>query len=172
MKRKVLLVLFGMVLTVLLAQSLVTQPGHAHTLVDCDEDRLNAFMDADSQYTSTFRSWYFGDPETCGQECANQCSQGATSQCLECMENCDSSRYSAFTSAQDSLMAAANQSCPFNPDFCDQARHIRDQCVATRASYMQNPVLDENGNIDSTWRNFVIDEYWACWSASGVGACE
>jgi|GEM_PF-2837979 len=176
MKGKTPLVILGIVLTLLLGQSLVgMQPGYAH-MSDCELDRFNAFMNANDQYTNTFRSWYFSDPTSCQQECTPQCNGLSSSAWTTCMNNCtsscDSSRYNSFTGAQDTLMAAANQTCSYNPDFCAQARALRDQCVATYNSHMENPVLDGNGDVDVIWADTVMTEYMACRTASGIDSCE
>jgi hypothetical protein len=176
MKRKTSLVILGMVLSVLIGASLVSmQPAYAY-MSDCEMDRFNAFMNANDQYTSTFRSWYFGEPESCTTQCSPQC-QGLTGSawttCMnDCISSCDSSRYNSFTSAQDSMIAAANQTCSYNPDFCAQARALRDQCVMNFNSQMENPVLDENGEVDVIWGDAVITEYMSCRTASGVDSCE
>ncbi|MEW6734465.1 MAG: hypothetical protein AB1489_24275, partial [Acidobacteriota bacterium] len=167
------------VFSLLLGLGLIwVQPDYAQIVgADCEEQRFNTFLQADSQYTNTFRSWYFGEPVSCLQECQQQCNSiidlTERNTCIgECLKRCNNSRYSAFINAQDALMQAASQSCPYNPDACDAARARRDQCIATMDAHWQAPVYDENGNIDSTWWSFVIEEYFACWSASGVSNCE
>lgn len=176
MKRKTSLVILGMVLSVLLGASLLgIQPGYAY-MTDCEMDRFNAFMNANDQYTTTFRSWYFGDPVSCTAQCSPQCqglSGSAWSTCMsDCISSCDSSRYNSFTGAQDALISAAGMTCSYNPDFCAQARALRDQCNLTYSSHMENPVLDENGDIDGTWWNTAWTEYMACRTASGIDSCE
>ncbi len=180
MKRKTALVILGIVLSVLLGQSLAgTQPSYAY-MFDCEMDRFNAFMNANDQYTTTFRSWYFSDPISCQTQCTNQCNQLATQaerdQCMAnlstCVNNCDTSRFNSFTTAEDNLMMAASMTCSYNPDFCGQARALRDQCNATFSGQMENPVLDENEEIDGVWLGTVTTEFWACRTASGIDSCE
>ena len=176
MKRKTSLVIFGVLLSVLLGASLVgTPPGYAHMSWDCEIDRFNAFMNANDQYTTTLYSWYFGQPVSCQQECTPQCnglSGSAWTTCMNnCINSCDSSRYNSFAGAQNALIAAANQTCSYNPDFCDAARAMNDQCVFTYNSQMANPVLDGNGDIDGIWWNAVWTEYMACVTASGIDSC-
>ena len=179
MKRKTSLVIFGMVLTVLLGLSLLG-PQRGRASWDCEIDRFNAFMSANDTYTTTFRSWYFGDPTSCYTQCVNQCNQlpagPQRDDCMAnlstCISNCDASRYTSFSSAQDALVAAANTPCTYNPDFCDNARYLRDQCVWNYNLQMENPVLDENQEIDGTWWNTVITEYFSCRAASGIDQCE
>lgn len=177
MKRKTSLVILGMILSVLLGTSLVgTQPSFAHMSFECEIDRFNAFMNANDQYTTTFHSWYLGQPVSCEQQCTTQCNGLSGSAWTTCMNNCNnscnSSRYTSFTGAQDALIAAGNQTCPYNPDFCDAARAMRDQCNLTYSSHMENPVLDGNGNIDDIWLDAVLTEYMSCRTASGIDSCE
>ena len=179
MKRKTSIVILGMVLTILLGLSL-GGPQRGQAYFDCEMDRFNDFMNANDTYTTTFRSWYFGDPISCMTECSNQCNQlpagPQRDQCMAsistCLSNCDSSRYDSFTSAQDALIMAANQPCTYEPDFCAEARYLRDLCVLTYNSQMENPVLDENQQIDGTWWGVVSTEYWSCRTASGIDQCE
>lgn len=168
MKRKTSLVFL---VTVLLAMSLAgSQPGYAHLSIDCEIDRFNAFMNANDQYTTTLYSWYFGQPISCTEECTPQCDDSIW--CLNnCISNCNSSRYNSFSGAQNALIAAANQPCSYNPDFCDAARAMNDQCVFTYNSQMANPVLDGNGDIDGIWWDAVWTEYMACVTASGIDSC-
>ena len=175
MKRKTSVLIFAMVLSVLLGHSLAGMPP-SYAYYDCEMDRFNDFMNANDQYTNTFRSWYFGQPVSCYDQCTPQCNGltgSAWTDCMNtCISNCDSSRYNSFTSAQDALIAAANQTCSYNPDFCAQARSLRDQCVATYNAHMENPVLDENGEIDGVWWDTVVTEYMSCRTASGIDSCE
>lgn len=175
MKRRTTLLIFGMVLSVLLVQLLAgPQPSHAY--YDCESALWDAFMNANDTYTSTFRSWYLGQPETCLHHCQTQCSGlsgTAYSACIDsCLTNCNNERYDAFSDAQDALMSAVSQPCQFNPDACDQARYNRDQCVATYNLEWQYPVLDANNNVDETWSNMVSTEFSSCMAASGIMACE
>lgn len=178
MKRKTSRVILGMLLSILLGASLVgMQPGQAYS--DCELDRFNAFMNANDQYTTTFHSWYFGQPVSCSIQCQNECNQLPEPQRTSCQANlsscvtsCDSARFNTFTSAEDALISAANQYCSYNLDFCSQARGIRDQCVATYFGHMENPVLDGNGDIDLVWADMIITQYSSCIAASGVNYCE
>jgi hypothetical protein len=171
MKRK-LLVISGMLLGVLLLAQTPAGIQSGYAFVDCESDRWNAFLNANDTYTSTFRSWYFGEPVSCIQVCQNQCGPSNPTCMQACLNTCDTERYNAFTSAQDALLAAVNQSCPVNPDFCDQARYNRDQCVWDYNLAWQYPELDGNGNVDETWANTVSTTYSACWAASGINSCE
>ena len=175
MKRKTTLVILGMVLSVLMAQLLAgTQPSYAY--FDCETNRWNAFLNANDTYTTTLRSWYWGQPVSCFTECQPQCAQlsgSAWSTCMQnCVNNCNDTRYGAFVGAQNSLLAAVNMTCPFNPDVCDQARYNRDQCVATYNLEWQYPGLDGNGNVDEVWADAVSTEFSACMAASGIMGCE
>jgi hypothetical protein len=134
MKRKTTLVMMGMVLSVLVVQLLVeTRPSYAY--FDCKSDRWEAFMNANDTYTTSLRSWYWQEPVSCLQQCSDQCQSLSGSVHTACMDSClnnyNDERFNTFNDAQDALISAVNQSCPFNPDFCDQARYNRDQCVAT-----------------------------------------
>ena len=167
-----------MVVSLLLAQSWAQTP--ITYAFDCEEDLYNAFLNANATYTTTFRSWYLGDPETCLTQCQNQCNQitdqTLKNQCIAnlqtCVNNCNDTRYTAFTDAQDDLILATSQTCSYNPDFCDTARARRDDCVWTYNLEWQNPMLDGNGNVDENWSNMVSTQFSACWSASGVSQCE
>lgn len=147
---------------------------------DCETDRFYDWLNADSNYTSTFRSWYYGDPVSCDQQCTQQCNAiqdpQQRQQCFAnigaCISGCNSTRYTAFLGSQDTLMEVASRSCPFNIDFCAQARGYRDQCVMTYNAQMTYPEFDEKGNIDQEWLAFVMNEYSACLMASGVQQCE
>ena len=176
MKRKTSLVIVGMLLSVLLGASLVgTPPGYAHMSWDCEIDRFNAFMNANDQYTTTLYSWYFGEPVSCATECTPQCEglsgPDLTTCMTNCISSCNSSRYNSFSSAQSALIAAANQPCSYNPDFCDAAVSMYEQCVFTYNSRMAEPVLDGNGEMDGTWWSSVLTEYTACVTASGIDSC-
>lgn len=179
MKRNTLLLMAGMALMVVLSQSSILMPP-ARASFDCEIDRFNDFMNASSSYTTALQSWYFENPISCYTECENQCAQlppgTQRDQCMAnistCVANCDSSRFSTFTSAGDAMVNAANQTCTYNPDYCAEARYLRDQCAATYQLYMQNPVLDENEEIDGVWWAAIVEEHWACMAASGINACE
>jgi hypothetical protein len=175
---KKLALLLGIVLSLLLGHGLVgTQPSYA---IDCEVERFNDFMDANAQYTSTFRSWYFDEPLSCQQECTATCDQisdpNARQTCMNnlsnCISNCDASRYNSYTSAQDNLMAVASRPCSYNPDQCGEARWRRDLCNAAYNAHWGNPVYDGNGNIDGNWMFYVFQEYMACRAASGIDNCE
>ena len=177
MKRKTSLVILGMVLSILLGQSLVgMQSGYAHMSFECEISRFNAYMNANDQYTTTFRSWYFGQPMSCQDQCIPQCnglSGSAWTTCMNnCINSCNSSRYSSFMGAQDALIAAGNQMCPYNIDFCDTARTLRNQCQNGFNTQMAEPVLDANGDIDSVWWDSVFTRYESCRAASGIDFCE
>lgn len=177
MKRKTSLLIAGMVLMVLMGQSLVVQRSYAG--FDCEIDRFNDFMEANSTYTTALHSWYFENPISCYTECENQCAQmppgPARDQCVasipSCEATCDSNRFDAFTSAGNAMVAAGNQPCTYNPDYCDNARYLNDQCIATYQAQMANPVLDENNEIDGVWWSAVVEERFACVAASGIDAC-
>lgn len=175
MKRKTSLVILGMVLCVLLVQGLM-QSGHAYVSLDCETNRWDAFMNANNQYSSTFYSWYLGQPVSCNTECQSQCnglSGAAWTTCMsDCIATCNNTRYNAFDSAQDALISAANQSCPFNLDECAAARARRDGCVSTVNGQLENPILDGSGNPDQEWLNMIATEYGSCLAASGVSGCE
>lgn len=175
MKRQRSRVVLGMLLSILLGASLAgMQPGQAYS--DCEMERFNAFMNANDQYTTTFHSWYFGSPVSCATQCSSQCnglSGSALNDCMDsCITSCDNARFNTFTSAEDALISAANQYCSFNLDFCAQARAIRDQCVADYFAQMENPVLDENEEIDVVWAEMIMTQYSSCIAASGVNNCE
>lgn len=178
MKRKTSLLIAGMVLMVLVGQSLVVQRTRAG--FDCEIDRFNDFMAANDTYTTALQSWYFHNPTSCYTQCENQCAQmppgTARDQCManisSCEASCDSDRFDAFTNAGAAMVAAGNQTCTYNPDYCDEARSLRDQCVATYQGQMANPVLDENNEIDDVWWSAVVEERFACLAASGINACE
>ena len=139
---------------------------------DCESNLWAAFLNANDTYTTKFRSWYFGEPISCVSVCQGQCGQNNPTCMQACLNTCDASRYTEFTDAQDSLLAAVSQTCTFNPDFCDQARYNRDQCVWDYNLAWQNPVLDANNNVDETWSNTVSTTFSSCWAASGVNGCE
>jgi hypothetical protein len=181
MKRKTTLAVFAMVLSVLLVQLMAgTQSSYAY--FDCESQRWESFLNANDTYTTTLRSWYWQQPESCQTECASQCAYLISFPdlyrgCLDiaresCEPNCMNTRYDSFVDAQDALLSAVNMSCPFNPDVCDQARYNRDQCVATANLEWQNPGLDENGNVDLIWSDAISTEFSACMAASGIMACE
>ena len=174
MRTKSLALRLGIVFGCFLGQGVAwNQPAYG----DCESDRSDAFSDADSQYTSTFWSWYFGEPVSCQQECEGVCSYliefTELQHCIAiCTNSCTDSRYAAYVSAQDALMEVASRTCPFYLDECAAARARRDGCVANFNAYMANPVYDENSNIDSNWAGFVLGAYGACLKASGVSNCE
>ena len=175
MKTRTSLLIMGMVLTALIGQSLM-QPRRASAF-DCETNLWNAFLNADSQYTSTFRSWYFGDPVSCESQCASgQCSGLSEPQLSACMSNCvaacNNTRYNSFTDAQDALISATSATCQYNPDACAAARARRDECVSTNNLHWENPVLDGEGNPDQEWASMVMTEYSSCLSASGISSCE
>lgn len=169
------------VLCLLISCGLIwTQPNSAGNFYDCEIDRFNDFMDANSLYTTTFRSWYRNDPISCQTQCTNQCNQISDpierQQCMNnigsCMSACDSGRYNDFTSAQDNLISVGNRTCSYNPDQCAEARYRRDQCNLNRMAQWENPMYDENGNYDNTWLSHVFEEYNTCFAASGINQCE
>lgn len=180
MNRKTSHLILGMALTVMVGLSLAgPQRGQAYRQF-CEIERFYAFMAANDTYTSTFRSWYFGDPTSCTTQCTNQCNQLPTQperdQCLSntaaCVSSCNSSRFGAFTSAQDSMITAANAPCTFDLDFCEEARSLATECGNIYAAHMANPVLDENQQIDGTWWSTVFTEFTSCRTASGIDQCE
>lgn len=167
--------IIGVVLSVLLVNSFVgTRPAHARVSFDCESDRFNAVLAADATYTSAFRLWYRNDPTTCAQQCTAQCSSSPTpTQCYsDCMTSCPTDRYNSYTSAGDALAAAGSTPCAYNPDQCADARDKRDQCLATLNAQWENPMYDENNNIDINWRFYVSSQYMACYAASGMDNCE
>ena len=176
MKRRTTLIVFGMVISVLLVQLLAgTQPARAY--FDCESDLWEAFMNANSTYTTTFHSWYLGQPESCLQICEDKCATVWGPEHQTCLSNCPfkscvNERYHAFLDAQDALTLAVSHTCTFNPDVCDQARYNRDQCVATYNLEWQYPLLDGDGNVDAAWSNTVSNEFFSCMSASGIMGCE
>jgi hypothetical protein len=178
MQRKTQLVLIGLVFTILLGGNLAgTQSGQAaHAVVDCESDLWNAFIAANSTYTSTFRSWYRGDPISCNQQCTPQCnglSGAALTTCMNnCITSCDSTRFAAFQGAQQGLIDVASQTCPVSQDQCAAARARRDACNATYQAHLADPMLDENGNYDLTWLGMVFEEHSSCMAASLIEACE
>jgi hypothetical protein len=176
MQRKTQIVLIGLVLSVLLGGGLVgTQPSRA-AFFDCETDNWNAFLGANSTYTITFRSWYRDDPTSCEQQCAPQCQSLTGSEWTTCMNNCiiscNNTRFTAFQSAQQTLMDVSNQYCPASQDQCDAARARRDACNGTYQGHFADPMLDENGNYDLTWLGMVFSEYSSCMAASRIEACE
>lgn len=180
MNRRSSRLILGMALTVLVGLSLAgPQRGQAR-MQFCEIERFYAFLAASDTYTSTFRSWYLGDPTSCTTQCTNQCNQLPTqqeqAQCLSnlsaCVSSCDSSRYQTFSNAQDAMITAGNQPCQFDPDFCEEARNQNAHCGNTYAAHMANPVLDENQEFDGTWWSTVFTEYMTCRTASGIDQCE
>lgn len=171
MKRKLLL-LSGMFLSLLFLSQTPAGIQPSYAFFDCESQRWEAFLNANSTYTTTFRSWYFGEPLSCIQVCQGQCGQNNPTCMAECLNTCDTTRYTAFTDAQDALTAAVSQSCTFNPDFCDQARYNRDQCVWDYNLAWQYPELDANNEVDATWADTVSTTFSSCWAASGINGCE
>jgi len=172
--RKITTVLgIGVVFCALLGSSFVgTRPSYAG--FDCESDRFNAVLAADANYTSAFRLWYRNDPTTCAQHCTSQCANAPSpTACYDsCTASCPNERYQGYVSAGDALAAAGSTPCAYNPDYCAQARANRDQCLATRNAQWENPMYDENGNIDMNWQMYVSNEYMACYGASGMDNCE
>ena len=172
MKNTKRLLLLGIVFSLLLAPGLAgIQPSYAHRMIDCEVQRFSDFMDADAQYTTTFRLWYFEDPTSCQQQCGS-CDPITDPGCAECINSCNDSRYNSFTSAQDNLMAVAFRSCDYNPNVCGEAHYRGLLCNAAYNAHWGNPVYDENGNIDGNWMYFIFQEYMACRAASGIDNCE
>ena len=179
MKRRTSRLILGMVLTVLVALTLAGPQQGKASMQFCEIERFYAFLAASDTYTTTFRSWYLGDPTSCLQECTSQCNQlqePDKSTCLSnintCITNCDSNRYTTFSNAQDNMINVGNQPCPFDPDFCEEARNQNAECGNIYAAHMANPVLDENEEIDDTWWLTVWTEYSTCRTASGIDQCE
>lgn len=181
MKKFTLALRLTFVFCMLIGCGLLWSPANqAHTFYDCEIDRFNDFLDANSLYTTTFRSWYRNDPISCSTQCTNQCNQISNpTQRQECMNNintciasCDTGRYSDFTSAQDNLVSVGNRVCSYEPDFCAEARYQRDQCNLNNSANWENPMYDENGNYDDEWLSFVIEASMSCRAASGIDQCE
>lgn len=175
MKKIATFLVIGVVFSVLLGHSFVgTRTSYARVSFDCESDRFEAVMTADMGYTSAFRLWYRNDPTTCAQQCAAQCSGSPTpTACISaCMASCPTERYDAYTDAQDALSAAGSTPCAYNPDQCADARARRDACQAMLAGQWENPMYDENNNIDMTWQMHVSGEYMTCYGASGMNSCE
>jgi len=176
MKKIMVTLVIGVVLSVLLVNSFVgTRPAHAS--FDCESERFNEVLAADATYTSAFQLWYRNNPTTCAQQCAAQCSGISNptqrQQCEDdCNASCPTDRYNAYTAAGDALAAAGSAPCAYNPDQCADARDKRDQCLATRNAQWENPMYDENNNIDTNWQFYVSSEYMACYAASGMDNCE
>jgi hypothetical protein len=142
-------------------------------VTDCELQRFNDFLGANDQYTSTFRSWYFDDPVSCQQECTTACAGSSNPSCIaDCVVSCDISRFNSFTTAQNNLMEVAFRGCSYNPNVCGEAHWRADLCNAANAAHWENPVFDENGNIDGNWMFFVFQEHMACRAASGIDNCE
>jgi hypothetical protein len=146
------------------------QPNSA---LDCESDRWDAFMSANDTYTTTFRSWYFGDPVSCQTTCTQSCNGSSDPQCVSnCVSSCDTTRYNDFTTAQNGLVSAASQPCPINPDYCDNARYQNDLCNLQYTNYIENPVIDpETGEWDQEWFSMVMTEGQSCTRASGIDNC-
>ena len=178
MKKITRVLLAVTVLGVLLGHSIVgIQPGYARMDVDCEITRFNQVMEASSLYTTTFRSWRYGQPVSCLAQCTTSCNwisdPTERQQCIaECVIDCQSTRYTAYTGAQGALATAGSQPCAYNPDQCAEARARRDQCQATLAGQWETPDYDANGNVDMTWSFHVSGEYMACYAASGMDSCE
>lgn len=181
MKKFTLALRLTFVFCMLIGCGLLWSPAHqARSFYDCEIDRFNDFMAADSLYTTTFRSWYRNDPTSCTSDCTNQCNQitnpTARQQCFDninsCIASCDTGRYNDFTAAQDNLVSVGNRVCSYEPDFCAEARAQRDQCNLNHQANWENPMYDENGNYDDTWLSFVFEDYSTCRAASGIDQCE
>jgi hypothetical protein len=174
MKKITTILVIGVVFSVLLGHSFVgTRTSYARVSFDCESDRFNAVLAADSTYTSAFRLWYRNDPTTCQQQCTAQCSGSSSPTCVsDCLDSCPTDRHDAYLSAQDALSAAGSAPCSYNPDQCADARDKRDMCLATLNGQWENPMYDENNNIDINWRFYVSNEYMTCYAASGMDNCE
>jgi hypothetical protein len=180
MKRTPTVLLLGLVFSFLLGISLMgiqptyarLEPTRAPASVDCETARFNAVMNADTQYTNTFRSWRYGVPVSCMAECTATCGSSNPSCMSGCLTSCDDTRFDAFTTAQGVLGAAGNQPCAYNPDQCDDARARRDACQATLNGQWETPDYDANGNIDITWRMYVSAQYMSCYAGTGMDSCE
>ena len=176
MKRKTRLVLIGLVLSILIGGGLVGTPPSRADLA-CELQLANDFWAADSQYTTTFRSWYLGKPTTCDAQCSPQCSSltgSAHTTCMNnCINSCNSTRFSAFQGAQTNLMTVAGRDCPLDsPNFCDGAQAAAANCTSTRNSRMANPVRNPDGSLDITWASMVMESYSACMEVSGIDQCQ
>lgn len=178
MKRKTQLVLIGVVLSLLLGGALAeTQPGHAApAILSCEIDLWEDFLEADSTYTSTFLSWYRGQPVSCDSQCNTQCislTGSAWTTCMNnCLASCNATRFAAFQDAQENLIDVASRACPMTLDQCDAARDRKAACNNAYNNHLANPVRDGNGNYDMTWLSMVFEEYSSCTSASGIEMCE
>lgn len=135
----------------------------------CETKVWNNFWAANDTYTTTLQSWYFERPTTCfdecWQSCGNQYVHGSPDwyYCMgNCPNNCEQTRYSAFTSAQDGLARAAQEigSCDLSPDFCSVARQKRDECEYNFMS------------VDGEMPWYTAEEHAACIEASGIWRCE
>lgn len=177
MKRKTRLVFIGLALSLLVGVSLVgTQPSHAD--LACELQLANDWWAADSQYTSTFNSWYRGQPTSCSDQCATTtCSGLSGSQLTTCMTNCvnscDSTRFSAFQSAQSNLITVAGRNCGLDsPNFCDGAQAAADSCASTYHNRLAHPMRNPDGSYDVTWASWVMESYTSCIEVSGIDRCQ
>ena len=127
--------------------------------VDCDLAFQN-YMNADNTYEIARYSYFYGVPTTCEHDCQN------SNHFFECVENCETERYTTLGQAQISMFSLALDTCtPFTLDQCSQARGMVDACLAQWQWESQTYTDPEEISA-------AANRYMACREASKIDSCQ
>ena len=152
----------GVVMAAVLVVGLVTAPldkSRRVEAVDCDLAFQN-YMNADNTYEIARYSYFYGVPTTCEHDCQN------SNHFFECVENCETERYTTLGQAQISMFSLALDTCtPFTLDQCSQARGMVDACLAQWQWESQTYTDPEEFSA-------AANRYMACREASKIDSCQ
>lgn len=153
--RKVLILTF-----LIVGMAIVWSENSSCVEAETCQDVFNTFTNANWAYSAAFASNYYGTPTTCQQDCAGR----PPNEQAQCVTDCQITRLTTLASANIGLFSAAWATCtPATVDQCDQARAMRDTCVANY-NFLDYPDQEESLAIYA--------QYSACILASKIGSCE
>lgn len=127
----------------------------------CD-DRMYEFHNAMATYDIALRSYYYGSPTTCQEDCQGITDPTARQQCID---DCRTTRRTTLAQADLDLFAAAGATCtPLTIEECSQAQSMADQCLAQYyyPDYFSNPEEFD----------YIYTQYSACREASKIDSCQ
>lgn len=157
--RKVLILTFLIVGLVIVATN-------KNICVDADtcEDAMTEFHNAMATYDIALRSYFYGSPTTCAQDCGASFTPGTTAY-NNCVNNCQTTRHTALAAADLDLFSAAGGTCTaFTIEQCSLARDMADMC-AVQYNYM-----DYFSNPEEF--DYIYTQYSACREASKIDSCQ
>jgi hypothetical protein len=118
------------------------------------------YYNADNAYYTARLSYINGSPTTCAEDCSSVTDPTARQQCID---NCQTTRATAYYSAQLDLFSKAEGTCtPETTNDCAEARYKANQCYIN---------YDSTG-YDGEEAAAIDAQYFACITASKVDSCQ